>query len=245
MWTVNSATHIGKDHQFSMKNKQDFCEFVETDEFIIGVVCDGCSEGKYSEVGATLTGRFLLNELSFSMPLLLQYKEIRNYAKCKMLGFMQTLISNTFWSNSFDERSKTRFVNDHLLFTTLILLVDKQSGKCCILHNGDGIYMVDGVISVIEQDGSPHYLAYELVPKHALEKQPSEIDSNFSLVECMNPARVMIASDGLIPLIEREELVAELFGTKGRQLQRKVNVWSEKKKMFFDDTSVIVVENRS
>ena len=60
-WNINSASIIGRDHELTKKNKQDFvCSFV-SDNFVIGVVCDGCGESQYSEVGASLIGTFVLN----------------------------------------------------------------------------------------------------------------------------------------------------------------------------------------
>ena len=77
MWTANKAIHIGTDHQFSMRNRQDYCNFFEDDKYIIGVVCDGCSEGKHSEVGAALVGNFILDEL--------KYFKLKHFSKEGML----------------------------------------------------------------------------------------------------------------------------------------------------------------
>lgn len=67
---VASGTVTGRDHTFGGnlvlgKPNQDAIATAWTEDAFVAVLCDGCSSGEHSEIGAHLIARLLLNEITF------------------------------------------------------------------------------------------------------------------------------------------------------------------------------------
>jgi len=232
-WIVNKASIIGRDHELAKRNCQDFCEFKQTEDVIAGVVCDGCSEGKFSEVGATLLGKLILDRLAHCS----KFEDsglVGFYIQVEIKNFISSLMS--FFCESEDE--KVRFVVDHLLATLLFCYITNEN--VFIGNAGDGVIIKDDNVNIIDQNSQPYYPAYRSIKKEYLTVKDSSVGF-ITAEQITNLRRIVIGSDGIIPLINQNK-VNELFGTKARQLQRKFNVWSDKDKMFYDDASCIVFE---
>jgi len=241
-WVINSATIVGRDHILTKKNRQDFLVYREFEDLKIGVVCDGCGEGEYSEVGASLIGTFTLNFLL-------------NHFKPNVLPVAQAFLPLsteyleqciTFFIKSLSimlyERQEILFVKDFMLSTCLFCVIDKEN--ITIGYCGDGVIIINDKARILDQKGAPHYIAYKNIPKEALEKQPTSL--NFFTIETYKQSeieKVVIGSDGVVPIVESSIISQlQLYGTKKRQLQRKFNIWHEEK-LFCDDATCIVFES--
>lgn len=237
MWNINSAMIIGRDHEFSKKNRQDFCIIKNKDHRIVGVVCDGCGESKYSEVGAALFGNVLLNEL-LEVPL--QNEEALKYCiDTKLRSFLEIM---ELTLGTFTAQEEIDLIADYFLTTFIFCIIDDLN--IWIGHCGDGVIITDNKIESIDHSGKPHYFAYNLIPKEALNREPSGLEGikiQCIPIEVIN--RIVIATDGLQPLVDKQR-TEELFGNSGRQLQRKFNVIQQIDKLFYDDTACIVFEKR-
>jgi serine/threonine protein phosphatase PrpC len=241
-WNVNSATIVGRDHELTKKNRQDFVSVCSLDNRIIGVACDGCGESQYSEVGACLLGTYITNyfkEMVFSS-FNGQDIDLHIFNETNLKDVIDK-ICRTLLVNLNTQNEQVSFIKDFMLSTNLFCFIFDDYvhiGYC-----GDGVIIIDDNIEVIDQKGSPHYIAYKNVPKEALEKQPTELSYfNFKTLKQKDVNKIVIATDGLLPIIDKS-LVSQLYGTQKRQLQRKFNIWQEQK-MFGDDASCIVFEKQ-
>ena len=250
-WKSNKAMTAGRDHKLFNVNRQDFCETFTDEGDVYGIVCDGCGSGLYTEVGASLIGNFILRLLStldlqsfnspFDTSIATTYEEvsketISQYIEAKITlkvySFIEQITTNMQFENVAD---KVKFINDYFLTTFIFGVVLRDF--IVVGHCGDGVIVVDNDINVIDQGLGPHYLAYNNVPKEALQVQPSHLQGiKISIYNPKIVSRIAIGTDGLTPLVEK---VDELFNVP--RLQRKFNVWS-KDKIFFDDAACVTFE---
>jgi serine/threonine protein phosphatase PrpC len=235
MWKINSAMIIGRDHEYSKKNRQDFCIVKSKAQRTVGIVCDGCGESKYSEVGSALFGNVLLNEL-LEVPLTNE-DTLKININTKLMSFLDII---KLVLGAYTTEEEINLIADYFLTTFIFCIIDDSNvwiGYC-----GDGVIITDNKIQSINQSGKPHYFAYNAIPKNVLEQEPSELDG--IKIECIPIEvinKIIIATDGLQPLIDKQR-VEELFGNTGRQLQRKFNVIQQIEKLLYDDTACIVFE---
>ena len=239
-WNVNTASIIGRDHELSKKNRQDFILTYVSDEKIIGVVCDGCGDGEslYSEVGASLLGTFIINyfkQISNTFSIIYSFALEIGKRLSDFIDSLNIIILNN------NQLSQVNFIKDFMLSTNLFCLIVNE--QILIGYCGDGIIIVDDKIEILDQKGSPHYIAYKCIPKEILEKQPTELSFfKFRIYKQEDVKKIVIATDGLIPIIDKS-LVNNLYGTQKRQLQRKFNLWQQQK-LFCDDATCIVIERQ-
>lgn len=237
-WTLNKAIIIGNEHVFAKTNSQDFCGFVEHDKKIIGVICDGCSSGKHSEVGASLIGiqlLKLLDKIDFTGDMNVYRISIQIQIESFIYHFMNLMFEELV--------DKVYFVNDYLLTTFIFCVIDKEN--TLIGHAGDGIMAIsqNGELNVenVNHNNSPHYIAYNLVPEELLTSTKVKSDFEIKRYSTSDIDSIIIASDGLEPLVEKN-MLSELYGNYGRKLQRKFNVWQKNDRMFGDDVSCVIFE---
>lgn len=235
-WNISEAIIIGTEHIFAKSNRQDFCRSIVTDKGIFGVVCDGCSSGKYSETGAVLTGQFLLK--TFQQLQISDIDVFKYELQSKLKLFFENLVSLMFETDD----DKVTFIQDFLLTTFIFCIITND--RVLIGSAGDGITVikVNGEISTnkIDHDNMPHYYAYNIVPPQYLSL---DVKSDIKIEEYLvnEVESIIIGTDGLEPVLDKS-LIDRLYKTNGRQLQRKFNVWQNKDKMFSDDVSCIVFE---
>jgi len=243
-WNINSASIIGRDHELTKKNKQDFvCSYV-SDNFVIGVVCDGCGESQYSEVGASLIGTFVLNYFKLYLRAAsdddLHIKtSLESCFSDFMFSFQRSLL---FYCINDSTKEQVLFIKEFMLSTCLFCVL--VNDKVIIGHCGDGVIIIDDQTRSLDQKGSPNYIAYKNIPKEALETSPSELE--FFKIEILDQKdinKIVIGTDGIQPLIDKS-LINQLYGTQKRQLQRKFNIWQEQK-IFGDDATCIVIEKQN
>jgi serine/threonine protein phosphatase PrpC len=238
-WTLNSATIIGRDHELSKKNRQDFVSSYCSDDVAIGVVCDGCGESKFSEVGASLIGTFVLNYFK----LYTKHKipvDIKTSLESSFSDFMFSLQrSLLFFLVDQSTQERVDFIREFMLSTCLFcVFIDN---KVILGHCGDGIIICNDEVTVINQAGSPHYIAYQSVPKEILDKNPTELKFfQIEILDQKNLNKIIIGTDGIQPLIDKS-LYPQVYGTQKRQLQRKFNIWQQEK-IFSDDATCLVFE---
>jgi len=238
IFSLNSAIHIGHDHIFERKNLQDFCKIATVNNTTYGIICDGCSEGTNSEIGANLLGTFILKKLQQ----LNAQQQIKSDLATILTHSVYTYIDE-FLRNLmiFDISEQVDFIKNNLLATFIFFIIDDINtliGRC-----GDGVIVINNDVIKFDQDNSPHYLAYGNIPDKYLTQSRTKLSGieirNYLTV---NVKRLIIGSDGLTPLINHDKYhISDLYGTKGRQLQRRINVW-QNEKLFNDDVCCAVFE---
>lgn len=241
-WLINTASIVGRDHQLSFKNKQDFAHFHQTSEFLVATVCDGCGESKYSEVGASLLGMFAINFMRNTSPeYIVDSVKLKTLIEYEFDLFVKRLEGILFFEIT-PQHERVSFIKEFLLSTCLFCTIVKD--KVVVGNCGDGIIILNKQIHEIHQDGIPEYIAYKSIPKEALEKRPTEL--SFFTIKVFDKNEIdciIIGTDGIQPLIDNS-LDSQLYGTQKRQLQRKFNLWHEQK-LFGDDATCIVIEKQN
>jgi hypothetical protein len=248
-WTMNSASIIGTNHIWDRSNRQDFVATSQKNGYLYGVVCDGCGSGSNSEVGACLIGNTLMARLALYGGI---YFEDESMLKvlCQSirmnLGFMlEAVMFHTLFVDKpegEDPTTKVQFIENHLLSTFLFFIADRGSGKVIVGSCGDGIIIADDDVRTIDQSDAPHYLAYDLVPKERLVEGAHNLTGVTASLISPEVKKIVIATDGVQPLLNSAGWQQTLYGTTGRQLQRKFNVFQTKDKLFGDDASCVVLE---
>jgi len=245
-WNINSASIIGRDHELTKKNRQDFvCSHV-SDDIIIGIVCDGCGESQYSEVGASLIGTFVLNYFKLYTKHLSQVLQssidIKTSLESCFSDFIFSFQRSLLFYCTDEPVQQVLFIKEFMLSTCLFCVLIND--KVIIGHCGDGVIITNDQTRSLDQKGSPHYIAYKNIPKEALETSPSELEFfKIEILDQKDISKIVIGTDGIQPLIDKS-LINQLYGTQKRQLQRKFNIWQEQK-IFGDDATCIVIEKQN
>jgi len=241
-WRMRAGNVIGRSHLVAGKNNQDAVKILEfkTSKGIyrIGIICDGCSEGKNSEVGAKLTAHFAVNRIfelvndSFFLT-----KDIPKALYFSIQIFLMQLLEQ--YSSANEERFL--FINDHFLFTIIGFI--QGPNNTVVFSIGDGVIIINGDIQVIDQNDTPNYLAYHLVDGSYLGKGLYMATPHLDVqaVKTNSLEKLAIGSDAWNE--EPYLLFEEIWNNKHPYaLQRKMNAWSNIHKKFKDDASLIILE---
>lgn len=212
-YEVAFGTVTGRDHVHGLRNNQDALAVEERPEGIVAVVCDGCSSGAHSEVGAQLGARLIAAELAASLGHFnrsdLWYPAER--ARLNVLVLLRLLAKAM--AGSFSQ-----IVNDYFLFTIVAAVIGKE--RTIVMGIGDGMYAVNGMVTTIGPfaNNAPPYLAYSLTGS-SLADQRSEL-LQFNLYETMPTDALnslMIGTDGVGDIIRARDRTlpgrTELVGT--------------------------------
>lgn len=158
MWQIAGASIAGSDHTMpgkpGYKNNQDAYYIYSSDRITIGIVADGCGSGVSSEVGSQIGVR-LLGEIirtTLDRGSMLDWDRIR----MALLGQISVLAS------AMGESLSTT-VGDYFLFSVVGYVITPTETH--IYYCGDGIYVVDGVVTQIGPfpDNAPPYVSYGLL----------------------------------------------------------------------------------
>jgi hypothetical protein len=189
-FVVRGGSVLGRDHALLGRNNQDAFALWSKEEACIAVVTDGCGSGRFSEIGAGVGARMMVEALRLALPRFGDEAPgpILESVRREVLGHLARLADA--WGGSREET-----VAHCLLFTILGAVVHPQASL--VFGLGDGAFVVDGVATVVEcEDNAPPYLSYGLLgdgPPFALHVERPTRDLN-SLV---------VATDGLSELIRR------------------------------------------
>ncbi|MCU0496717.1 MAG: protein phosphatase 2C domain-containing protein [Anaerolineae bacterium] len=226
---IRAGQVIGRDHLLRQANCQDSYALIEHEDYIIGIICDGCSQGERSEVGAMLGAEYLSRRAA---QLLEEGHNAHDLPEClyqDTLSFLENLCT------LMPDLQRRIFVQKYLLFTVVGVIIHHETSV--LFTAGDGLLVIDDFKTMIDQKNEPTYLAYHLVKGHL--PPAYQLPTGF---ECQTLAknwqRLAIGSDGF-----ELDLVSELWGqSHPRGLQRKLNYWSNQERRFKDDTTLIVIE---
>ncbi|MBM4402473.1 MAG: protein phosphatase 2C domain-containing protein [Candidatus Cloacimonetes bacterium] len=250
LFKVRTGKIMGRDHIHSRRNCQDGCtvKFIAIDgqEFLVGVVSDGCGSGKASEVAGILLPQFVVNQiehlLRFETPILQIPVSLYPY----VVAYLDGIRKQIPFSSPADV---VQFINDHLLATAIGFVIGQDEG--IVFHAGDGFLVVNDEIIKIEHGNKSPYPAYHLVPRSALKGEvvlPRTFD-----VRVVNPAklkRLVVATDGfrggMLERMLKETFQKPFLGETG--VQRWMN-WINGSRnpdpdagLFFDDAAIVSLE---
>lgn len=219
----------------------------------IGLVSDGCSglpALSYNEVGARLTVVYAMARIQELIRYGAKVEEIPLRLYHALINFLRNLAntimpSSIYWPygmtfegiNEFRNRHNAtqRFTVDYLAATLLGFVDDGTT--VVTFRSGDGVVIVDGVVTVIDQHDTPDYPALSV----------NSSDGGFATMAYVSTAvrRIALVTDGIEKLLEVPDsgLPDRLFShmpTDPRGLQYLLNVLRKQypEKMGDDCTAV-------
>jgi len=238
---LRSAQIVGRSHILLGKNSQDALVKgsveVNGKRVVYGVICDGCSEGKDSEVGAKLAAAFIGRRIEILVKSGVPLYRIPSVLRTRTIGFLGNILASVSFDSS---HSYVNFIKNYLLFTIIgFVYTDEET---IVFALGDGVVVIDDEVTIRDEKNKPSYIGYHLVDRRYLSPEASVLPGKFDVVSFASSefSRIAIASDGLA---EEPLFVPELWGyTHEIGLQKKVNVWSDIHHKFRDDLSIITLE---
>lgn len=253
---LRRGSTLGTKHKVDGINNQDFVDtnvFALGDQqFVTGIVCDGCSvagdpKGSRNEVGAVLLGNFALSEMELLIRAQVPIEEIPNalYPRCH--SYLGTILRLSVVG---DPAKQWKFIERHLLATVVGFIADRE--KAVIFRAGDGVIIVDDRVEIVTQDGPPEYLAYHLVDRQILEQhlKDMQLPQTFrsGVIPLAGIKRLAIASDGLADLKDptgvRPEDLSGIFEHQPKApcgLQWHLNKRTNFGRGFKDDCSIVTL----
>jgi serine/threonine protein phosphatase PrpC len=194
---------VGTYHTRTNKNNQDSFFYVEHQDHIIGVVCDGCGSGEYSEVGANIGGPALAWELSASGI----HKAGNDPSKIdELLKRVRILVSSRLSKcASRVGLPYVESVSDYFLFTVVAFVIGRE--YTYIISIGDGFYALNQKQVTLGpfENNAPPYIAYNLVADRLQGITKEELC--FVVHEVISTPEVksiVLGTDGVDDLIEAE-----------------------------------------
>jgi hypothetical protein len=145
------GTVLGREHARLFRNNQDGVAASAEGERIALVVTDGCSSGRFSEVGA----RFAATWLARRLP---RYTDAHEAAADLLLA-----LGSLARDLSPSEAMVPATIHDFLLFSFVAAVIDRE--RTLIFGAGDGLFAVNGQRTVLDPgpENAPAYLAYALL----------------------------------------------------------------------------------
>ena len=239
-FTIKTGIVPGRDHILSARNCQDAVRWrkvtIGSDEYFVAFICDGCSSGKFTEVGASLAAEFLVTQTQshliggLSVPVLsaVLYSDLRDYLDWLVNGFFM------------NPQDLSVYIQDYLLFTVMGVIVGADCAL--VLNAGDGVIIVNDDLKIVDCNNEPPYPAYHLVDQKYLSPDRRNLPGNFdiSIFKTAEINRILIGSDSWITYTH---LLNEVWGLKHpNAVQRKMNVWSSTNHFLQDDASLAIFE---
>jgi hypothetical protein len=235
---LRAGSVIGQEHIFRQTNCQDKYNCGEIiaagHRYWLGVVCDGCSSGPQSEVGAALLAEFSVREIARMLEAGWTVAQIPAELYGRLLAFLQKL-GHLVLGEAPSKAEMARFTGTYLLATVLGFIVGEDT--TVIFAAGDGLIIANDQVLVRDEANAPRYPAYKLVDPAFLERNAGA-RTEFEVISLDTPEveRLAIWTDGFNPA-----LAGQIWNLGGpRSLQRKLNVWA-KQKLFGDDTTGITL----
>lgn len=239
MYRIRMAAKQGRRHRLNGTNNQDAVLHGAVGDYTFGVICDGCSEGAYSEVGAWLGANFIYHSLRQRLARAAYVCDvpIATFHKLKMA--LDTYTEAMLPAYSGQEKERAQFVRDHLLFTVLGFI--QSPDAVLFFWAGDGTIWHNDDTRLLKQDDRPTYLGYSLVHEAHLSAD-IHIPTAFEIFEVPTDglARFAIGSDAWHV---EQPMLSLVWGYEHPSgLQRQLNVWSDQVHQFHDDVSIITAE---
>ncbi len=169
LFEVAAGSVIGSHHRRDGENNQDSFAIYQDDKLTIGIVCDGCSDSKFSESGSRIGSRIILQSL---------VRQLKRYQyHWSTQPFPQSWSSDRrFWERTERDvtsaihqlaqqmgESLTEQVSLHFLFTTIGFVITPTGGIFFSL--GDGAIAINGDLFQIGPfpGNAPPYIGYQLI----------------------------------------------------------------------------------
>jgi len=168
-FSVAGLTQQGVAHMDDNINNQDAIGILTEENFIAGIVCDGCT-GTHAEckrgTSNNEVGAKLITYLSLKLLKKILYegdlsgKTVINEFSKGMIDAVNSMVS--FFCE--DEKEKEFFLADFLTTTVICFFVTPN--KYAVFHSGDGIIVLNQDIHFLDDDSGSYFVSSLLGNKH-------------------------------------------------------------------------------
>jgi hypothetical protein len=204
--SVTGADHImiGKP---GSKNNQDAYTWRKGSKVICAVVCDGCSSGRYSEVGAHI-GAEVTAQAVWELASFYDFGEAPAF-KSGDARFWEELKKRIIGTLGFLSKkmgySLSQTVNDYFLFSIVGCLMTEEYAY--IFSCGDGVYSINGEMTNLGPfpNNSPPYIAYNMTGTTLLKLEPELLDFQVQKVPTAGIQDVILGTDGVLSIVKLAE----------------------------------------
>jgi len=162
LFELAAGTVAGRDHKTLLKNNQDAFVFEDRKDALVGAVADGCGSGAWSEVGAQIGVRLVVEAVhrwyNGCPQLFTQDFAKEGFAKVRRVVLTRLASLVVDMGGSYSET-----VGEGLLFTLVGFLVTPE--RTFVFAAGDGLVFVNGQRTALEsgERNAPEYLSYGLL----------------------------------------------------------------------------------
>lgn len=215
----------GNGHYLDGLNNQDFC-YAEKN---LKLLMDGCSEGKFSEVGTRLFYQFF-NELD------------NKFDEEKFEKNVESVFSKMIkMFSKITKEDVTPLIVNNMLFT--IIACFELEDKFVVKYIGDGYIITvnsDDMVSYIRLSYGkrPPYYAYNILKTSTYDQELKFKTFEFSKENFKN---VGIASDGIAPIVEKkltEDFDKIILGSQTKYTPE--GIIKSNRVSFFDDVTILI-----
>ena len=205
LFQIAGGTITGSEHVKSGKNNQDAFYWAVSENAIVAVVTDGCSDTPHSEVGAKIGAKIVADAVLM---------EAQSYNNIPTGLLPDPDRPDPFWHNVYvkvlSELSKisnatgieNQTIADYFLFTVVGALIRPETSS--IFSIGDGVAFLNGAYGKIGPypNNAPPYLGYALLWKTPGQIKPEWLRfTTHSLLDTASVNSILIGSDGSEDLI--------------------------------------------
>ncbi len=168
-WNIVRAAVSGRAHQRARRGSQDAVSvrMLARPEgaVVVAVVCDGCSAGESSEVGAGLGARFVAADVARRLAAGPSRDCVDDLADAAIDALVTELdrASRSWCIDGSDADERAALIASCLLFTVQVAVIGPA--RFVVFGVGDGVVRVNGVdVDVaVNDDGAPDCPAYRLI----------------------------------------------------------------------------------
>jgi hypothetical protein len=189
-----SGSVIGREHLRVGKNNQDAYGWRVTETSTIAVVCDGCSSGKHSEVGAKLGTRMIVETIQRVVDGGLDLTEEQVWQSIQHQLLIQLQEVAVLLGGD-----RTQTIQDYLLFTIAGVVITPT--LTAVFALGDGVIAVNDQVMRLGPfaNNAPPYLGYGLLDRPITECLQLKV---LQVLPTAAVQSVLIGSDGVSDLIQ-------------------------------------------
>jgi len=198
MFEIAAGSVLGSNHKWDEKNNQDAFHCLIDDKYTIAVVCDGCSEGKHSEIGARIGSMIVANNIRQALDESYIYNLALSGARITALQDLKAVI------RTMSTEHTSQLVNDYFLFTVVGVIISEHTTM--VFSLGDGAYALNGKITRLGPfpNNAPPYLAYGGLVESSIQDEQLVRFQVYELLETRQVESIMIGTDGIIDFINAE-----------------------------------------
>jgi hypothetical protein len=228
---IAGGSVIGRAHVAAGRNNQDAFCWAFNGDGLVAVVCDGCSSGPHSEVGAQLGSRLLVRAATRLLGSNLGAADLLEQAGQDVLASLRVLARQM----SSDAASFSRTVADHFLFTIVGVLV--TTGCATTFSLGDGLVIINGERTLLGPfpNNEPPYLGYALLPGARGRRESDH--ASFRIHRSMAASEVQSVVLGTDGAVELETLAERSIDGRKEVVGPLSQFWSDDR--FFKNPDMV------